>query len=471
MRRTIALASVLGGLLSMVTAVLPGATVQAQVSIRTRAGEVTGPLDGLQRRALPFAASHVAVYWAGHHDAEVSLAFSTDGLSFGEAQPVVHDEVGEQRGNGITYGTVIPAGGATAVALSTDRPLGRVTVIAFTDGPLKTTTKAVSGLGGKPAGAAVAQPPIISRVGWGAEESLRFDASGNENWVPEFWPVQKLIVHHTAGRNADPDPAATVRSIYYYHAITQGWGDIGYNFLVDEAGNVYKGRHSHLPGSTADTITGEDGGSPGRSVTAAHAYQHNAGTIGVALLGTLTTQDATPAARDALVDFLAWKAEAHGLDPSGTSVYTNPVSGNQRTLANIASHRDADPSTECPGTAFYNTLPQVRAAVAARIAGTGADTAPPSTPANVKAASGVAKRSITLSWAASTDTGGSGLAGYEVFRAASASGPFTMVTTTTSTSYTNGSLTRFRTYWYYVRAYDRAGNFSPISNTVSAVAT
>jgi hypothetical protein len=460
-RRIVALASVLGGLLSMVTAVLPAASVQAQVSIRTRAGEVTGPLSGLQLRTLPFAASHVAVYWAGNHDADVTVAFGA-----GEAQPVVHDEVGEQRANGITYGTVMPAGGATAVTLSTDRPLGRVTVIAFADGPATVTAT----LGARPAGAAVAQPAIISRAGWGADESLRFDASGKETWVPEFWPVQKLIVHHTAGRNADPDPKATIRSMYYYHAITQGWGDIGYNFLVDEAGNVYKGRHSHLPGSSDDTITGEDGGSPGRSVTAAHAYQHNAGTIGVALLGTLTTQDATAAAKNAVVEFLAWKAEAHGLDPYGTSVYTNPVSGLQKTLANIAAHRDTV-ATECPGTAFYNTLPQVRAAVAGRIAGTGPDTAPPSAPANLKAASAGAKRSISLSWTASTDTGGSGLAGYEVFRATSASGPFTKVATTTSTSFTNGSLTRSRTYWYYVRAFDRAGNFSAISNTVSAVAT
>jgi N-acetylmuramoyl-L-alanine amidase len=53
--------------------------------------------------------------------------------------------------------------------------------------------------------------------------------------------VQKLIVHHTATQNNDPDPPATIRSIYYYHAVTQGWGDIGYNFLIDEAGNLYEG--------------------------------------------------------------------------------------------------------------------------------------------------------------------------------------------------------------------------------------
>ena len=130
---------------------------------------------------------------------------------------------------------------------------------------------------------------------------MRFDASGKEVWPPAFWPIQKLIVHHTATQNADPNPASTIRSIYYYHAITQGWGDIGYNFLIDEAGHVYKGRYSHTtanPSSASpspdDTITGED--AAGNGVTGAHALGYNSGTVGVALLGTLTDQDATPAA-------------------------------------------------------------------------------------------------------------------------------------------------------------------------------
>jgi len=37
------------------------------------------------------------------------------------------------------------------------------------------------------------------------------------------------------------------------------------------------------------------------------------GTVGIALLGTLTNQDATPAARDALTRLLAWIAGGHGL--------------------------------------------------------------------------------------------------------------------------------------------------------------
>jgi hypothetical protein len=89
--------------------------------------------------------------------------------------------------------------------------------------------------------------------------------------------------------------------------------------------------------------------------------------VGIALLGTLSNQDATPAARDALERLLAWEADEHGIDPLGSALYTNPVSGQQATFPNIAGHRDVA-ATECPGATFYATLPTIRSDVAARIA-------------------------------------------------------------------------------------------------------
>ena len=173
-------------------------------------------------------------------------------------------------------------------------------------------------------------------------------------------------MHHTAGSNNDPNPAATIRSIYYYHPVTQGWGDIGYNFLIDEAGRIYKGRYSGPAGTrSADTISGEN--ALGHGVTAAHSFQFNSGTVGVALLGTLTTQDATAPARSALVDHLAWEAEHHNIGPNGRSEYVNPVNGTRKVFDNIAGHRDVS-ATECPGGTFYETLPGLRTSVASRIA-------------------------------------------------------------------------------------------------------
>src|SRR5712691_7880300 len=305
---------------------------------------------------LPFIASHVAVHWEGHHDALVKVAFDA-GAGFAAASTVLHDEVGEQKNDGRTYGAVMLAGGASAVRVVTDRSLPRLRVLAMVDGERTVTQETVTG-----ALAAPSMPVVISRAGWGCDESLM-------TWPPEFYPIQKLICHHTATQNRDPDPAATIRAIYYYHAVTQAWGDIGYNFLIDESGRVYEGRYSR-PYAASESPTGED--ASGNGVTAAHAQGYNSGTVGIALLGTLTDRDATPAARAALEKLIAWIDSTHGIDPQGASLYTNPVSGTQRTFPNIAGHRDVG-ATECPGGTFYATLPTVRSDVASLIAPTGPD--------------------------------------------------------------------------------------------------
>jgi len=67
-----------------------------------------------------------------------------------------------------------------------------------------------------------------------------------------------------------------------------------------------------------------------------------------------------------------------------------------------------------------------------------------------------------LSWAASTDTGGSGLKGYNVYRNSS----FIKQVTTTSTSDTG--LTESTSYSYNIKAVDNAGNQSAMSNTATA---
>jgi chitodextrinase len=80
-------------------------------------------------------------------------------------------------------------------------------------------------------------------------------------------------------------------------------------------------------------------------------------------------------------------------------------------------------------------------------------------------------RSIFVWWSQSTDTGGSGLAGYEIWRSPTGgTGTFSRIATTTATVYANSGLRKHARYWYYVIAYDRAGNRSTPSAIVSATA-
>ncbi|MEU4405921.1 cellulose binding domain-containing protein [Streptosporangium sp. NPDC023963] len=97
--------------------------------------------------------------------------------------------------------------------------------------------------------------------------------------------------------------------------------------------------------------------------------------------------------------------------------------------------------------------------------GDSGDSTPPSTP-GTPVASGVTAIGATLTWAASTDQGGSGLAGYDILRAPGASGgAFTQAGTSATTSFTDTGLAPSTTYRYQVRARDAAGNTSPVSNT------
>ncbi|MER7503165.1 endo-1,4-beta-xylanase [Nonomuraea pusilla] len=98
------------------------------------------------------------------------------------------------------------------------------------------------------------------------------------------------------------------------------------------------------------------------------------------------------------------------------------------------------------------------------LAGGGGDTTPPTTP-GTPSASGVTATSAALTWAASTDSGGRGLAGYDVYREQGADD--TLLGRSPGASLTLTGLTPATQYQVYVRARDGAGNLSPASSTVT----
>ena len=189
---------------------------------------------------------------------------------------------------------------------------------------------------------AVPQPPIISRAQWGANEAYRFDASGNEIWPTEYRLPQKIIIHHSVTPNNEPNPPATVRAIYYYHAVTKGWGDVAYNYLVDWKGNIYEGRYG------------------GPEVVGGHTGGYNYGSVGICGMGTYgNTPDSvqpSPALLQGLVDVTAWSCSRVLLHPLKTSFFVN------KTTQNIAGHRDYN-ATACPGDFLYAQLPSIRSTV------------------------------------------------------------------------------------------------------------
>jgi hypothetical protein len=356
---------------TLVTALLPALPVLARDPIKVTGQDISTTVDHQRIVPLPDRASHVALRWSGSHEAEVSIAFGDTPQQMGAEVAVGHVEDDERpddadltpaaRAHAADASSgVIWTGGARFARITTDRPLGHVTVTTIDAQADKGFVEAAEI---HVARAAVNEPDIYSRAEWGADESLRFDSGGHEIWPPEFSPMQKAIVHHTAGRNNDPNPAATVRAIYYLKTVGSDFGDIGYNFLIDEQGRIYEGRYSreYEPG---EEHLAED--LAGNIVRGGHARDFNDGTVGIALLGNFQNRQPTNAARNALEKLLAWKLERHGLDPLGASTYTNPILGHTKFLNNISGHRNVNP-TACPGNAFYPKFPGLRHDVADRI--------------------------------------------------------------------------------------------------------
>ena len=78
---------------------------------------------------------------------------------------------------------------------------------------------------------------IITRTQWGGD-------SVPPRAAPEYGEVQAAFVHHTVSSNdyGPEESAGIVLGIARYHRDSNGWNDIGYNFLVDQYGQVFEGR-------------------------------------------------------------------------------------------------------------------------------------------------------------------------------------------------------------------------------------
>jgi len=315
--------------------------------LRLAAGEIMGVFTStVGVAAFPFNA--VAAHWSAEvppgAQLAVSVRVSADGAAWSLWQDIV--EV-EQSQDGRFYGgnLILTEGGrylqyrltlqAAIPSLSPKLSELSLTYIDSTAGPGWAEAKAAAR--SEISAQGVSQPAIIPRSGWGANESYM-------TWPPEYHPVRKIIVHHTVTQNYDPDPPSTIRAIYYYHAVTKDWGDIGYNYLVDWQGNMYEGRYG------------------GPDVIGAHAGGYNCGSVGISAIGSYgnTVPPGEPpsveppqAVLDAISDLAAWESSRSLISPNESSYFVD------MTTNNIAGHRDYS-QTACPGDYLYAELPYLR---------------------------------------------------------------------------------------------------------------
>ncbi len=159
---------------------------------------------------------------------------------------------------------------------------------------------------------------------------------------PSYSQVKHIILHHAAGSNTDTNYTNTVRSYYLLHTQTNGWDDIGYNYLVAPNGDIYDGRQG-------DSL-GDD------NVIGAHMCARNTNTMGICLLGNYQVSGIYPSdtalgSINELVTWKLWKEQL--LNPYDSSLH--PVVNPVKYLGVIAGHREGCNAgyTECPGQNYW----------------------------------------------------------------------------------------------------------------------
>jgi hypothetical protein len=212
-------------------------------------------------------------------------------------------------------------------------------------------------------------PRIISRSEWGAKDEYNYaekkyvDLQSEEKSLikeddPEIqriidrdngedlkWPMEyikdmrMLVIHHTASTSELDNPKQAIRNIQYYHAVKRGWGDIGYNFIIDQDGNIYEGRKG------------------GAKVVGGHALPVNKTSVGIAVLGNFESQKVPKGVLEGIVEIASYQAELYNLD------VTKNVTYKEKTYPVLGGHRD-NSKTACPGKNLYELMPMIRNLVA-----------------------------------------------------------------------------------------------------------
>jgi YD repeat-containing protein len=163
---------------------------------------------------------------------------------------------------------------------------------------------------------------------------------------------------------------------------------------------------------------------------------------------------------------LSWSAASDNVGVTGYKIYRNGsavaivsstsyadnVLQPQTTYTYQVSALDAANNESSLSSSAQGTTPQIP------------DTTPPTTPSGLTA-TGVSSNRVDLSWGASTDTGGSGLVGYKIYRDGSLL--TTVPANASPPTYSDLTTSGYTTYSYVVYAYDGVSNTSAASNTAS----
>lgn len=137
---------------------------------------------------------------------------------------------------------------------------------------------------------------------------MRIRLDGACTMTPQPSTKLSCCTHHSAFLDANDDSALQV--IQERHRVQNAWADVGYHYMVGKTGNVYEGRPLNVRG--------------------AHITGYNTGSLGICLLGNFMLERPTTAQLRSTEALVLWAK--HHLQ-----------------LTHIATHRQFERITECPG--------------------------------------------------------------------------------------------------------------------------
>ena len=157
-------------------------------------------------------------------------------------------------------------------------------------------------------------------------------------------PTEHCIIHHSADGNGNNDYTSLVRAYYTHHTQTNGWDDIGYNYLIANDGTLYAGRDPELNTIDQDNVQG------------AHFCGKNQKTMGVCIIGEYSSVEPSFAAINTLTNLLTWKLDKEQY--TVTDSFHHPTSSDP--LMSVIDGHKSGCSTTCPGDNLWSIISTIR---------------------------------------------------------------------------------------------------------------
>ena len=160
---------------------------------------------------------------------------------------------------------------------------------------------------------------VIARAKWAGGQPV-------PSLMDRMLPVRRITLHHDGmspfTSTAYADAAERVENIRRAHR-GNGWGDVGYHYLIDPAGRVWQGRPLRWQG--------------------AHVGGQNENNLGICVLGNFQDQRPSRAQVAAVEQFVASQMRRYGVRATG-----------------VFTHRELA-ATACPGRNLQPALVAMRA--------------------------------------------------------------------------------------------------------------